>query len=82
MPDTTQYPTLTYAEMEQRHDGKWVVVINPVQDNDLEVISGTVIAHSPHRDEMDRQVREYQATHHYTRSASLNFVHVPEGFLL
>ena len=79
MPDTDPYPTLTYAEIEQRYDGEWVVVINPVQDEDLEVLSGTVIAHSPDRDEMHRQVREYRATHDYTRSASLCFAPVPEG---
>lgn len=84
MPDTTEHPTLTYAEMEARYDGEWVVVINPVQDADLEVIGGTVIAHSSDRDEMDRQVRQYQAARPFRRSASLCFVHVPDdlSFLL
>ncbi len=58
MPDTPEYPTLTRAEMEQRYDGEWVFVADPVQDDNLEVLSGTVLAHSPDRDEMDRQVRQ------------------------
>lgn len=84
MPDTAEYPTLTYAEIEQRYDGEWVLVIDPVSDADLEVLSGTVIAHSPDRDEMDRQVRQYQAAKPFRRSASLCFVHVPDdlSFLL
>ncbi len=84
MPDTMEYPTLTYAEMEQRYDGEWVVVIDPVSDDQLEVLSGTVIAHSPDRDEMDGQVRRYQAARPFSRSASLCFVHVPDdiSFLL
>ncbi len=79
MPDTTPFPTLTLAEMQQRYDGEWVVVINPVQDDDLEVLSGQVIAHSPDRDEMHQQVREYQRTTPFTRSASLCFAPVPDG---
>lgn len=84
MPDTTEYPTLTYAEIEARYDGEWVIVINHVSDDNLDVLSGTVIAHSPDRDEMDRQVRQYQAEHPFRRSASLCFVHVPDdlSFLL
>ncbi len=53
-------------------------VINPVND-DIEVVSGTVIAYSPDRDEMQRQVRAYRTTHHDSRSAYLCFAPVPEG---
>ncbi len=84
MPDTTEYPTLSYAEMEKRYDGEWVFVADPVQNDDLEVLSGTVLAHSPDRDEMDRQVRQRRVPGQFWRGAYLCFVPVPDdiSFLL
>lgn len=84
MPDTAEYPTLTYAEMEQHYDGEWVFVADPVQDDNLEVLSGTVIAHSTDRDEMDRQVRQRRVPGQFRKGAYLSFVHVPAdlSFLL
>ncbi len=78
MPDTAEYPTLTYAEMEARYDGEWVFVADPVQDDSLEVLSGTVIAHSPDRDEMHRQARRYPVK----RGAYLCFVPVDDNIVI
>jgi len=82
MPDTTDYPTLTYAEMEARYDGEWVFVADPVQDDSLEVLSSTVLAHSPDRDEMDRQIRQHRATRPFTKGAYLCFVPVDDSINL
>lgn len=82
MPDTAEYPTLTYAEMEARYDGEWVVVVDPVSNDQLEVLRGAVIAHSPDRDELHRQVRQYQAARPFRRSASLCFAPVDDNINL
>ncbi len=82
MPDTAEYPTLTYAEMEQRYAGEWVVVIDPVNDDDMEVVSDTVIAHSPDRDEINRQARQHCVAGQFRRGAYLSFVPVDDNINL
>ncbi|MFM2431189.1 MAG: hypothetical protein RLZZ511_2402 [Cyanobacteriota bacterium] len=41
---------LTIAEIRQRYDGEWVLVAYKDLDDQLQVLSGEVLAHSPDRD--------------------------------
>lgn len=43
---------LSYAEIEKRYDGEWVLIAYQSLDENLKPISGEVIAHSPDRDEV------------------------------
>ena len=38
---------LSYEEIAQRFDGEWVIISYTEVDDDLEVVAGEVIAHSP-----------------------------------
>ena len=38
---------LNYEEIAQRFDGEWVMIAYTEVDDDLEVVAGEVIAHSP-----------------------------------
>jgi hypothetical protein len=40
---------LSYDEIKTRYDGEWVLIVNPVLDENLEVIKGEVWAHFFHR---------------------------------
>jgi hypothetical protein len=37
---------ISLAEMQRRYDGEWVLIVNASLDQNLEVISGKVVAHS------------------------------------
>jgi hypothetical protein len=41
---------LSYAEIQQRYDGEWVLIAYQSLDDNLKPIAGQVIAHSPDRD--------------------------------
>lgn len=43
---------LTYAEIQQRYDGEWVLIAYQSLDENLKPIAGEVIAHSVDRDEV------------------------------
>ncbi len=43
---------LTIEEMRQRYDGEWLLVAYTEIDDQLQVLSGQVLAHSPDRDEV------------------------------
>jgi len=45
---------LTLAEIESRFDSEWVLLGDPQTDGANHVLSGTVLAHSRDRDEVDR----------------------------
>ncbi len=45
---------MTIAEIETRYCSEWVLVENPQTDEALEVLGGTVIAHSKDRDDVYR----------------------------
>jgi hypothetical protein len=49
---------LTLAEIYSRFDSEWVLVGDPKTTEDLEVESGTVLAHSKDRDEVYRKAIE------------------------
>lgn len=38
---------LSYEEIAQRYDGEWVMIAYTEVDDDLEVVAGEVVAHSP-----------------------------------
>lgn len=52
---------LTRAEIEARFPDEWVLVINPDVGPDQVVRSGTLLAHSKDRDEIDRMAIEAPA---------------------
>ena len=43
---------LSYAQIQQRYDGKWVLIAYDSLDENLKPLSGEVIAHSTDRDEV------------------------------
>jgi len=43
---------LTRAEMEEQFQGEWLLVDNLEVDENLEVLRGRVVRHSPDRDEV------------------------------
>ena len=49
---------LSIADIRSQFDSEWVLVENPVTNAQLEVEQGTVVAHSPNRDDVCRQANE------------------------
>jgi hypothetical protein len=49
---------LTKQEIEERYPSEWVLIEDPEVDEQLDVIRGKVIWHSPDRDEVDRKMLE------------------------
>jgi hypothetical protein len=47
---------MTIADIEARFDSEWVLLGEPVTDEELHVLSGRVLAHSRDRDEVDRSL--------------------------
>ena len=43
--DVLEFKPLRLEEIRQRYDGEWVLIVNPVFDENLEVIEGSVWAH-------------------------------------
>jgi hypothetical protein len=71
---------LTIQRIEKLCEGEWVLVGDPELDEHFEVIKGTVLAHSPDRDEVYSAAVRLRPT----SSAMLCFAKIPEGmgFLL
>ena len=49
---------LTVKEIEDRYPSEWVLIEDPEVDEQLDVIRGKVIWHSPDRDEVDHKMPE------------------------
>jgi hypothetical protein len=49
---------ISYAEIEKQYDGEWVLIIDPVQTKDLEIVKGTVACHSKDRDDVYRVAKK------------------------
>lgn len=47
---------LTYAEIKARYAPEWVLIGDPETDENLEILSGEVLLHSPDRDELGRRM--------------------------
>jgi hypothetical protein len=43
---------LSLIEMKQHYDGEWLLIINAELDQNSEILSGEVLAHSPNVDEI------------------------------
>jgi hypothetical protein len=71
---------LTRAEIEAKYDGEWVLVGDPEMDDQMQVLKGTVVAHSRDWDEFSRQMLALQPRP--KRIAGLWFGKMPEHILL
>ncbi len=69
---------LTYEQMKERYDGEWVLVGDPELTEMNEVVRGTVLAHSPDRDEVYYELR----TRRPKSSAMLCFKHIPDDVVI
>ena len=47
---------LTFQEIKDRYPGEWLLIGEPELDSDLNLIAGEVLAHSPSREEIYRQL--------------------------
>ncbi len=65
---------LNIDEIKSRYDGEWVLIGDPVADESLTVVRGSVLWHSKDRDEVYRKARELKPVH----SAILFFGHLPK----
>ncbi|WP_224409206.1 hypothetical protein [Oscillatoria salina] len=43
---------MTFAEMQHRYDGEWLLIAPKEVNEELQVIKGEVLVHSPNRDEV------------------------------
>lgn len=46
MSNVLEFKPLRLEEIQQQYDGEWVLIVNPILDENLEVIEGEVWAHS------------------------------------
>ena len=51
---------LTYTEIKARYAPDWVLIGDPETDENLEILSGEVLLHSPDRDELGRRMLALQ----------------------
>jgi hypothetical protein len=65
---------LNIDEIKSRYDGEWVLIGDPVADESLTVVRGSVLWHSKDRDEVYCKARELKPVH----SAILFFGHLPK----
>ena len=54
---------LTRAEMEEQFQGEWLLIADPEVNEDLEVLRGRVVRHSPERDEVYQAGVEFRLKH-------------------
>jgi hypothetical protein len=66
---------LTIEEINSRYVDEWVLVGDPVVEENLQVLRGTVLWHSKDRDELYRKALELQPQ----SSAVLYTGHTPQG---
>ena len=50
---------LSLAEIKPKFDSQWILVANPDTNENLEIISGEVLAHSKSRDEIYEKARQF-----------------------
>ena len=65
---------LNIDQIKSRYDGEWVLIGDPVADESLTVVRGSVLWHSKDRDEVYRKARELKPVH----SAIFFFGHLPK----
>jgi hypothetical protein len=69
---------LTIAEIESRYPNDWILVVDPVTNEALEVQSGKVAWHSADRDEVYRKALELRPK----RSAILCTQRIPDDAVI
>lgn len=62
-------------EIEADYPSQWILVGNPVTNDELEILKGVVLWHSADRDEVYRKAVELRPT----RSAIINTREIPRG---
>jgi hypothetical protein len=62
MPDLLTGKRLDANEINTHFPDAWVLVGEPVVDEHLRVVSGKMLWHSPHRDEIERKLLELRPT--------------------
>jgi len=54
---------LTMRQLEARFSGEWVLLVNPVQTEDSEIVRGELIFHSKDRSEVYREALKRKDDH-------------------
>jgi hypothetical protein len=62
-------PVLTFEEMQQHYPNEWLLIAYTEIDENLKVIQGEVLAHSPHAEEVYRAL-----PHHKDRAVALEYI--------
>jgi len=56
-------PVMTYDEIKAQFDSEYVLLEDPVTDEQQKVLSGTLVCHSKDRDEVYRKLMELKPKH-------------------
>jgi hypothetical protein len=56
MTETLTRTRMTMEEIKREFDGEWVIIDEPVTDERMDILHGTVIYHSKNRDDTDREL--------------------------
>ena len=68
---------LTMKEIEQRYDGEWVLLEDPISDKRDQIISGKLLWHSKDRSEITEKALEFRPKY-----AAISYIGKgPEGML-
>ena len=68
---------LTMKQLEARFSGEWVLLVNPVQDRQSEIVRGEMVFHSKDRSEVYREALNCEAV----RTAVLYVGKLPEDLV-
>jgi hypothetical protein len=53
----------TMQELEARYSGEWVLLVNPVHNEVMELIRGELVFHSRNRDEVYKEAHKRKDAH-------------------
>lgn len=70
---------LTMEEIKKRFDSEWVLIANPVMDEEQNVLSGKVICHHKNRDVFDDETMKIEP---FPREAAFLYLGAREGIYL
>jgi hypothetical protein len=54
---------MTMAEMESKYDSEWVLIEDPEVTDEMKVVSGKLLYHSPDRDAVRRKMAQLKPKH-------------------
>lgn len=63
MSQTLTKEIVTWEETQHRFDGEWVFLENPITDERMEILSGTLLCHSEDRAEIDAESMRLRPRH-------------------